>query len=103
MPILTQPVQPVQPVLPVPVARPKVIAFGAEWCGACRAGQPILISLKRRGVDVERFNIDLRPDLVARYGIITIPVYFVIRSGHETVRTQDIDEVLRLVNEVYGR
>ena len=64
---------------------------------------PKLDALERMGVDVERVNIDQHPDLAAQNSITSIPVYFVIRCGHETVRTQDIDEAVRLMNEVFGR
>ena len=79
---------------------PKIIAFGADWCPACQAGQPKLDALERADVEVERVNIDQHPDLAIKWSITSIPVYFVIRCGHETVRTQDIDEVERLVSEV---
>lgn len=97
-----------EPVAPRPVrlerqhilvVRPKVIAYGAEWCAACRAGQSFLTFLEEKGVTVERINIDEHPDLVAKYAITSIPVYFVIRAGHETMRTQDLDDVLRCINE----
>ena len=83
--------------------RPKIVAFGADWCPACCAGHAKLDALERMGVDVDRVNIDQRPDLAAQNSITSIPVYFVIRCGHETVRTQDIDEAVRLMNEVMGR
>ena len=83
--------------------RPKVVAFGADWCQWCRAGQPKLDALEQRGVDVEHINIDDHADLATQNNITSIPVYLVIRCGHETVRTQDIDEVVRLMDEVLGR
>ena len=83
--------------------RPKIIAFGADWCPACQAGMPKLDALERMGVEVERVNIDKCSDWRRKYSITSVPVYFVIRCGHETVRTQDIDEAVRLMNEVFGR
>ena len=90
--------QAAQPVLP------------AEDRGLCAPtgalvlrGHAKLDALERMGVDVERVNIDQHPDLAAQNSITSIPVYFVIRCGHETVRTQDIDEAVRLMNEVFGR
>jgi thiol-disulfide isomerase/thioredoxin len=80
---------------------PKIIAFGAPWCPACCAGQSKLDALERKGVVVEHVNIDEHPDLATKWGITSIPVYFVIRCGHETVRTQDIDEAVRLMNEMF--
>jgi thiol-disulfide isomerase/thioredoxin len=83
--------------------RPKIIAFGADWCSACRAGEPTLDALEQMGVEIERVNIDQRPDLAAQNHITSIPVYLAIRCGHPTVRTQSIDEAVRLMNEVFGR
>ena len=83
--------------------RPKIIAFGADWCPACCAGHAKLDALEQMGVEIERVNIDQHPDLMAQNHITSIPVYLVIRCGHETVRTQDIDEAVRLMNEVFGR
>jgi thiol-disulfide isomerase/thioredoxin len=82
---------------------PKIIAFGADWCPACRAGEPKLDALEQKGVVVERVNIDKYPDLAAKWGITSVPVYFALRCGHKTVRTQDIDEAVRLMNEAFGR
>ena len=47
-------------------AAPKIIAFGADWCPACCAGQPKLDALEQMGVEVEQINIDQHPDLVAQ-------------------------------------
>jgi thiol-disulfide isomerase/thioredoxin len=84
-------------------SRPKIIAFGADWCTVCIAGHAKLDELERMGVEVERVNIDEHPDLAAQNHITSIPVYLVIRCGHPTVRTQSIDEAVRLMNEVFGR
>jgi thiol-disulfide isomerase/thioredoxin len=102
VPKLAGPVAPLPTLLPV-ARLPKVVAFGADWCPACRAGLPQLEELKRRGVEVDHWNIDQHPELVQAYKITSIPVYLVNRPGHPMVRTQSIDEAVRLVNEVYGR
>lgn len=84
--------------------RPKIIAFGADWCPMCVAGHAKLDAMEQMGVDVERVNIDKSSETTKRYyGITSVPVYFVIRCGHDTVRTQDIDEAVRLMNEAFGR
>ncbi len=68
----------------------------------CRAGQPKLTALEKRGVEVEHINIDENSELAQQNNVTSIPVYLVVRCGHETVRTQDIDEVVRLMDEVMG-
>jgi hypothetical protein len=72
---------------------------------AGRRSLPLVpIGALQMGVDVERVNIDKCSETTrSYYGITSIPVYFVIRCGHDTVRTQDIDEAVRLMNEVFGR
>jgi thiol-disulfide isomerase/thioredoxin len=81
---------------------PQIWAFGADWCPACCAGHEKLAAMEKMGVEVTRINIDQHPDLAAKYAITSIPVYYVLRCGHETVRTQDIDEAVRLMNELYA-
>ena len=78
-----------------------IVAFGAPWCGACVAGEPKLAALEQRGVNVVRVNIDLQRDEAAKYKISSIPVYIVIRRGHVSVRTQNVDVAVNLVNEVW--
>ena len=51
----------------------------------------------------DRVNINRYPDRAAKWDIMGIPVYCVNRSAHETVRTPNIDEAVRLMNEVFGR
>jgi thiol-disulfide isomerase/thioredoxin len=85
-----------------PCCPPKIIAFGAEWCPTCVAGHAKLDELERRGVVVERVDLDKCSETTKQYyGITSIPVYFVIRCGHETVRTQNIDEAVRLMDELF--
>ena len=79
---------------------PGIVAFGAPWCGACRAGLPKLHKLEARGVNLQEFNVDEHPLLVRKYDIKLIPVYFIYRPGLPTVRTGLIDEAVRLINEV---
>ncbi len=84
-------------------SRPQLIAYGAEWCVYCRAGEPKLADLERRGVEVIRVNIDEHPDWAAQNQVTSVPVYFVVRCGHPTVRTQSIDEAVRLMDEIFHR
>ena len=83
--------------VPVPKIQPSIVAFGAEWCPACRAGQRKLDELQQRGVEVVRIDIDRHPEMAG--GITSIPVYLVDRGPtYPVVRTQSIDEVVRLVD-----
>jgi len=74
------------PVTPGPVVdqrpkqepqRPTIIAFGADWCPACRAGEVRLAAMERQGVEVRHVNIDQEPAVAAAWGVTSIPVYIV--------------------------
>ena len=78
-----------------PCSRPKVLAFTASWCGPCQRAKPVLVQIQAAGVDVEIIDIDARPDLAAKYGVTSVPTFFVYVCGKSTVRTQDVTVVIR--------
>ena len=78
-----------------PCSRPKVLAFTASWCGPCQRAKPVLVQIQAAGVDVEVIDIDARPDLAAKYGVTSVPTFFVYVCGKSTVRTQDVLVVVR--------
>lgn len=83
--------QPEQPQKKQVVSQPKLTAFTATWCGACRADKPELEQLLRQGVLVRIVDVDQNPDLVEKYGITSIPVYFACTSKG-CLRTQEISK-----------
>jgi len=78
-------------------ARPKVIVFVASWCDFCHAAQPTLIRIKAAGVEVQVVDIDADPELARRYGVTSVPTYFVYVCGQKMARTQDINVVILLL------
>ncbi len=78
-----------------PCSRPKVLAFTASWCGPCQRAKPALVKIQAAGVDVEIIDIDAQPALAAKYGVASVPTFFVYVCGKSTVRTQDISVVVR--------
>jgi len=78
-----------------PCSRPKVMAFTASWCAPCQRAKPVLVQVQAAGVDVEIIDIDARPDLAAKYGVTSVPTFFVYVCGKSTVRTQDVTIVVR--------
>ena len=78
-----------------PCSRPKVLAFTATWCVPCQRTKPVLVQIQAAGVDVEIIDIDARPDMAAKYGVTSVPTFFVYVCGKSTVRTQDISVVVR--------
>ena len=86
---------PQQPPNSGPCSRPKVLAFTASWCVPCQRAKPVLVQIQAAGVDVEIIDIDARPDLAAKYGVTSVPTFFVHVCGKSTVRTQDVTVVVR--------
>ena len=76
--------------------RPKVIAFTAAWCGPCKQAKPFLVQVEAAGVEVQVVDIDEHPDMARRYGVTSVPTFFVYVSGKKTVRTQDVTVVVAL-------
>lgn len=65
--------------------RPTLIAFSTPSCAACHATQkPALVELERRlggGVRVIHVDAAARPELAARFGILTVPATVVLDPG----------------------
>jgi thiol-disulfide isomerase/thioredoxin len=89
-----EPVKP-SPAIPVVIPRPTLIVFFATWCNPCQRAKPAVDRLEAAGVHVVRYDIDQHLDLVQKYGVASVPTFFLVRSDDKIVeRTQDIQVVL---------
>lgn len=64
--------------------KPVIVDFWAEWCGPCHAVAPVLEQIASERSDelsVVKVNIDERPGLAQRYGIISIPTIVLFENG----------------------
>lgn len=83
----------------VPVVQPvprELLVFSASWCQPCQRLKPSILEIEDAGVQVTRVDIDQQPDLARKYGVTSVPTMFVT-VGDKTTRTQDINEVRRLL------
>lgn len=67
----------------------KLLDFWAEWCGPCKFMEPILEELENElagKVTIEKINVDENPDLAAKYGVMSIPTYIVLKDDKEVER-----------------
>jgi len=65
-----------------------VIDFYAQWCGPCKAMNPILESVESElgpGV-IYKIDVDRNGDLVEKYGIRSVPTFILFENGEEKER-----------------
>lgn len=61
-----------------------LVDFYADWCGPCRRMMPVLESVANElseKVVVAKVNVDDSPNLSARYGVRSIPMFALIKDG----------------------
>jgi len=94
-------IRPILPIAPAPIdngcIRPKVLVFSASWCEPCQRDKVVLVQVEAMGVEVQVIDIDKRPDLARKYGVTSVPTYFIYISGHSIQRTNDVSVVVNIV------
>lgn len=98
-----------QPALPKTQKR-RVLVFKASWCGACQALHhewPRLRAVSWRvGTDdtshFQMVDADERPDLMAKYGVTSLPTTLVVEDEREVGRHGLLD-AHQLAELYYGR
>ena len=63
---------------------PVLIDFWAEWCGPCRAMGPFVDKLAQEldgKIKVVKLNTQDNPEVPARYGIVSIPTFLLVKNG----------------------
>ena len=63
----------------------KILAFTATWCVPCKNFKPILEQVSRE-LPVEFIDIDANPQLVAEYGVRSVPTVLIINNGQVSSR-----------------
>ena len=64
--------------------QPVLVDFSAEWCGPCRAIEPLMEALASEyagRVTFAKVDIDSSPSLAARYGVRAVPTVMVVANG----------------------
>tara|TARA_Y100000389_G_scaffold201411_1_gene244074 strand:- start:859 stop:1110 length:252 start_codon:yes stop_codon:yes gene_type:complete len=51
----------------------KLLYFSAGWCGPCKSFGPTMDRLATEGLNIQKVNIDVEPELTAKYGIRSVP------------------------------
>lgn len=60
--------------------------FWAEWCGPCRAVEPIVEEIAQKytpRIAVVKVNVDENSDLAVEHGVMSIPTLILFHRGRE--------------------
>lgn len=67
----------------------KLFDFWAPWCGPCKVMDPILEELEKEYAskfEIERINVDEKPEETGKFGVMSIPTYIIIKDDKEVGR-----------------
>lgn len=65
----------------------KYLYFYGDHCGPCKTFSPIMDQVSATGIPVQKINTDTQPNLVAQYGIHSIPTVILVNAqGQELIR-----------------
>jgi thioredoxin 1 len=68
----------------------EVLAFDANWCGACRAMKPVVAQLKGEGFDIREIDVDKYKGEAMNFSVHSIPTFILVRDGQEVRRASGV-------------
>lgn len=71
-----------------------VLDFWAPWCVPCYSINMLIDRLSTRcdSITFVKINLDLRPDIGSRFGVMSVPTIVIIVKGHVVARLSGIME-----------
>jgi thioredoxin 1 len=67
----------------------ELLDFYADWCPPCKITSPIIDELKKEyegRVGIKKINVDQNPDEAAKFGVMGIPTFVLLKDGNEADR-----------------
>ena len=80
------------------------VDFFAEWCGPCKMMAPIVEEIEQEipAVKFIKVNVDDAEEIAMRYGIMSIPTFFLFKEGqlsNKMVGGHSKQEVIEFINK----
>ncbi len=72
--------------------------FSAPWCGPCKTLGPTMETLKKRGMSINKIDVDYTPDVVTRFNVKNIPTVILVIDGQEVDRFTGVRTESQIVN-----
>lgn len=76
--------------------KPVIVDFYADWCGPCKAMEPIFDQLSKKyegKVKFVKLNVDENQSIAIEYGVMSIPTLIIFKKG------KPVDNLMGLQDE----